>query len=130
MILQTTLSLAAAGAIINQWLALRVGGLRRTASVLHGDGGNELLARRIRAQLNFAENTPFVLILSALIEMSGKGGRWLAFVGAAYMLARVAHGFGMDRPTVNPLRMLGYLVTVLVLVGLSAVAVLVALGTM
>lgn len=128
MILQTTLSLAAAGAIINQWLAMRVAAIRRNARILHGDGGNELLARRMRAQINYVENTVFVLILCALIEISGKGGRWLAFVGAAYMLARVAHGFGMDKPVVNFARMAGYGLTVLTLVGLSAVAVLIALG--
>ncbi|WP_374414038.1 MAPEG family protein [Novosphingobium colocasiae] len=127
MILQTTLSLAAAAAIINLWLAMRVAAVRRSAKVLHGDGGDALLAQRIRAQLNYVENTVFVLILSGLIEMTGKGGRWLAFVGAAYMLARVAHGFGMDKAVVNPARMLGYLVTMLTLVGLSAVAVLIAL---
>lgn len=128
MILQTTLSLAAAAAIINLWLAVRTGRLRVSAKVLHGDGGNPLLLQRMRAQANFVENTPFVLILIAAIELTGKGGSWLAIVGSLYMLARVSHAFGMDKATPNPLRMIGFAATALVLLGLSTMAVLIALA--
>jgi Uncharacterized relative of glutathione S-transferase, MAPEG superfamily len=128
MILQTTLSLAAAAAIINVWLAFRTGKMRYSEKVLHGDGGNTLLMQRMRAQANFVENTPFVLILVAAIEMTGKGNTWLAVAGSIYMLARVAHAFGMDSAEPNPLRAGGFLVTALTLVGLSVVAVLIALG--
>jgi uncharacterized membrane protein YecN with MAPEG domain len=130
LILQTTLSLAAAAAIINLWLAVRTGKLRIDAKVLHGDGGNPLLLQRMRAQANFVENTPFVLILVAAIELTGKGGKWLAVVGSLYMLARVLHAFGMDRTQSNALRPIGFIVTILTLAGLSAVAVLIALGRM
>jgi uncharacterized membrane protein YecN with MAPEG domain len=82
----------------------------------------------MRAQANFVENTPFVLILIAAIELTGKGGTWLAIVGSIYMLARISHGLGMDRTTTNPLRATGFVVTVLTLLGLAAVAVLIALG--
>lgn len=128
MILQTTLSLAAAAAIINFWLMTRVGRMRHATKILHGDGGNEMLTRRMRAQANFIENTPFVLILVALIEMTGKAGTWLAVAGSIYMLARVAHAFGMDRSDVNALRGIGIGVTILTLLGLAVVAVLIALG--
>jgi uncharacterized membrane protein YecN with MAPEG domain len=128
MILQTTLSLAAAAAVINFWLGFRTGKLRYDAKVLHGDGGNPLLLQRMRAQANFVENTPFVLILIAAIELTGKGGKWLAIVGSIYMLARISHALGMDRTTTNPLRATGFVVTVLTLLGLAAVAVLIALG--
>lgn len=128
MILQTTLCLAAAAAIINFWLITRVGRLRISNGVLHGDGGNEVLLRRMRAQANFVENTPFVLILVALIEMTGKAGAWLAIVGSVYMLARVCHAFGMDSTKTNALRGIGIGVTILTLLGLSVVAVLIALG--
>jgi len=128
MILQTTLSLAAAAAVINLWLAIRTGKLRMSNKILHGDGGDPLLLQRMRAQANFVENTPFVLILIAAIEMTGKGGTWLAVVGSLYMLARVSHAFGMDSSTPNLLRGVGFLVTALTLAGLSAVAVLIALG--
>lgn len=128
MILQTTLSLAAAAAIMNIWLAFRTGRLRHHAKILHGDGGHPLLMQRMRAQANFVENTPFVLILVAAIEMTGKGGTWLAIVGSVYLLARISHAFGMDRADSNPLRGIGFLVTALTLIGLSTMAVLIALG--
>ena len=60
-------SAAAAAAIINFWLAMRIGQLRTREKISIGDGGNDLLARRMRAQLNFAENTPIVLVLIAAI---------------------------------------------------------------
>lgn len=128
MILQTTLSLAAAAAVLNFWLAVRTGSLRFRAKVWHGDGDNPMLLRRMRAQSNFVENTPFVLILVAAIEIAGKGGQWLAIVGAVYLLARIGHAFGMDLPEKSPLRAGGFIVTALTLLGLSIMAVLIALG--
>lgn len=43
MLLTTTLSLAAAAAIINFWLALRCGQVRAKAKISIGTGGNDLL---------------------------------------------------------------------------------------
>ncbi|HKT84942.1 MAG TPA: MAPEG family protein [Novosphingobium sp.] len=128
MILQTTLCLAAAAAVINFWLMVRVGRTRQATKILHGDGGNEMLGRRMRAQANFVEYTPFVLILAALVEMTGKAGTWLAIVGSVYMLARVVHAFGMEKTELNAMRGIGIGVTVLTLLGLAVVAVLIALG--
>ena len=130
MLLPTTLSLAAAAAIINLWLSVRCGQVRGKAGISIGTGGNELLERRMRAQLNFVENTPWVLILIAGIELAGKGGQWLAVVGGVYMLGRVAHGLGMDGTGLAKGRMIGTLITMLTLLGLAVVAVLVALGRM
>lgn len=130
MLLSTTLSLAAAAAIINLWLQIRVGNLRMKGKILYGDGGDEMLLRRMRAHANFVENTPLVLILIGAIELAGKGGMWLAVVGAIYMLARVAHAIGMDGGGVHRLRSAGALITMLTLLGLAGVAVLIALGRM
>lgn len=128
MILQTTLSLAAAAALINIWIGIRCGRVRSAEKIMHGDGGNELLSRRMRAHANFIENTPLVLILIAIIELSGKGGQWLAIVGAVFMLGRVCHALGMDNTAPGPLRMIGVLSAMLTLLGLGVVAVLIALG--
>lgn len=128
MILQTTLCLAAAAALIHLWLFVRVTRRRFAIKVIHGDGGDDLLFRRIRAHANFTENTPLFLILMGLVEMTGKGGTWLAIAGALFMLARVAHAFGMDNPGPNALRAAGMLVTLLLEIALAAVAVLIALG--
>lgn len=127
MLLQTTLSLAAAAAIINIWLTMRVGRLRMAGKILYGDGGDELLMRRMRAHANFIENTPLVLILTGAIELSGRGGTWLALVGAFYMLARVAHAIGMDGTRIWRLRTAGALITMLTQIELAVIAVLIAL---
>lgn len=128
MMLPTTLTACAAAALIAIWLVVRVGSLRRQFKISHGDGGNEALARRMRAQLNYVENAPFVLLLVAVIEISGKGGLWLSYVAAIFLLARVAHAIGMDSATVSRFRMIGVTVTLLTLLGLAAVAVLIAAG--
>lgn len=132
MILQTTLCLAAAAAVINLWISIRVGQVRHAAHVSVGDGGNELLVRRMRAHANFIENTPLVLILVAAIDLAGAGtiggGGWLAIVGAVYMLGRLCHALGMDGGTLEKLRGIGTLVTMLTQLGLAVAAVLIALG--
>ena len=130
MLLPITLCLAAAAALINFWLAIRCGQVRTKEKISVGTGGHELLERRMRAQLNFAENTPWVLFLIAGIELAEKGGGWLAYVGGANMLARVAHGIGMDGGKFEAGRGAGVMVTMLSQIGLAVVAVMIALGKM
>ena len=126
IVLPVTLCAAAAAAIVNLWLATRIGRLRLSGKVLHGDDGGGPLTRRMRAQLNFVENTPFVLVLIAGIELSGRGGTWLAAVSALYILSRVAHGIGMDADHPHKARQIGVIVTMLTLLGLAVAAVLIA----
>ncbi len=128
IVLPTTLSAAAAAALLNFWLSTRVAQVRRANQVPHGDGGVEALGRRMRAQMNFVEYTPFVLILCALIELAERGGLALTIVMAGYMLARVAHAFGMDGDGVPRARMIGIGVTFLVLLGLAVWAALISAG--
>ena len=147
LFLPVTLTAAAAAALINLWLAVRVGQMRGATKTIHGDdGGGPLtrrmramtktihgddsggpLSRRMRAQLNFVENTPFVLVLIAAIEITGKGAPWLAWVAGIYMLGRVAHGMGMDAETGTKPRMMGTLITMLTLLGLAVMATLIAM---
>lgn len=130
MILPTTLAMAAAAALINIWLAIRCGRVRGKESISIGTGGSDLMERRMRAQLNFVENTPWVLALVALLELAGKGGQWLAVVAAIYMLGRIAHALGMDPDGFAKGRMIGTLITMLTQLGLAVVAALVLLGMM
>ena len=130
MLLPATLSAAASLALVNIWLSMRIGRVRTTEKISIGDGGHDLLSRRMRAQLNFAENTPLVLVLMAAIEIAGRGGMWLKAVGAVYALGRVAHGIGMDGAGFGQGRMIGTIVTMLTLLGLAVVAVLVVAGVM
>jgi len=129
VLLPTTLCLAAAAAILNLWISIRVGQMRHAIKVSVGDGGDERLLRRMRAHANFIENTPLVLILIAAVELSGKGGAWLAVVGGLYILGRVCHALGMDGGAIEKLRGVGTLVTMLTQLGLAIAAVLIAIGT-
>ena len=123
ILLPTTLAMAAAAALVNVWLAMRIGRIRRAEGIGVGDGGNELLARRMRAQLNFAENTPWVLALVLTIELAGKGGQWLPVVAALYIVGRIAHALGMDGGSFKVGRMIGTAMTLLAQIGLALVAV-------
>ena len=128
MILTTTLSAAAAAALINLWLMVRCAKVRVASGIVHGDEGNPLMGRRMRAHANFIESAPLVLILIAAIELAGKGGMWLQIVAAVYLLGRIAHAFGIDQDKGNPLRAGGTIITMLALVGLAVVAVLITLN--
>lgn len=127
MILPTTLALAAAAAFINFWLMVRIGQIRHKANIYYGDGGSELLARRMRAQANFIENTPIALILIAVVELSSKGSWWLSILGAVFMLGRVTHGLGMDGGRFKLGRTFGALTAIVTQLGLGVYALVIAL---
>lgn len=130
VILPVTLCAAAAAAIINIWLSIRVGRMRTVHKISIGDDAGGPLTARMRAQLNFVENTAFVLILIAAIELSGAGGQWLAYVSGLYLLGRVAHGVGMDGGALAKGRVVGTAITLLTQLGLAVVALLAATGQM
>jgi uncharacterized membrane protein YecN with MAPEG domain len=122
IVLPITLTIAGAAAVVNLWLGARVSRLRLRHKISVGDEGNAQLACRMRAQANFIEYTPLFLILLGLIELARGSQTWLWAVAILYMLGRLAHPFGMDRPAPNRLRMIGILITWLVLVGLALYA--------
>jgi uncharacterized membrane protein YecN with MAPEG domain len=126
MILPVTLVIAAACGLLNLWLALRVSQRRMAKQVMIGDGGDSLMVSRGRAHANFTEYAPFVLVLMALVELARGDTPWLWGLGAAFVLARLAHPIGMDRPAPNPFRAGGIAVTWLVLAGLAGWAVVIA----
>ncbi|WP_375394003.1 MAPEG family protein [uncultured Sphingomonas sp.] len=126
MILPVTLTIAAAAAVINLWLAFRIVPTRLKDKVLVGDNDDLRLRSRMRAHANFTEYAPFVLILMGLIELAGASPFWLRIAGIAFVLARVAHGLGMDRTTTNPLRGGGAVATWLILALLAGWAIAIA----
>jgi uncharacterized membrane protein YecN with MAPEG domain len=125
IILPITLTIAAAAAVLHIWLAARVSQLRNRHKVSIGDGGNEALIRRMRAHANYGENLPVVLILLALLELAGGDARILWGAAILFILARLLHAFGMDRPQPSRLRMFGMMGTTLALVVLAGYAVLI-----
>lgn len=73
MILPVTLTFCGVAALINMWLAIRVGQARTREKVSIGDGGNDFVICRMRAHANYVEYTPFVLLLIGALELSHSG---------------------------------------------------------
>lgn len=103
--LPITLVLAGALALLNVWLSVRVGRVRMSEKVFVGDGGSELVLRRMRAHANFAENAPLTLLLVLLLEFAAGTSVWLWSAAGLFLVARIAHPFGMDGS--RPARMIG-----------------------
>lgn len=126
--LPVTLASAAALGAINLWLALRIVRMRVRDEVLIGDGGDDLLAGRMRAHANLVEYAPFVLVLLALIELARGSGVALGLTALIFVIARIAHPMGMDLRRSNLPRAGGAILTWLVLAFLVGWAALIAVG--
>ncbi len=122
MILPVTLTGAGIAALINMWLGIRCGQIRSREKISIGDGGNDALVRRMRAQANFIENAPFFLIILGLVELAAGTANWLWAVMAVFMIGRIAHGIGMDTDGSKG-RGIGMLTTMLCIVGLALYAI-------
>ncbi len=109
--LPITLTIAGAAALLNLWLSLRVSRLRFQHKVSLGTGGKDVVEKRMRAHANFTEYAPLFLILLGLIELARGPETWLWAAAIAFVLGRLAHAFGMDRPAPNALRIGGMLLT-------------------
>jgi len=121
MMLPIALTSAGAAALVNFWLSWRIAQIREAEKISVGDGGNMRLLSRMRAQLNFAEYAPVVLILIALIEAARGTHLWLWIVAALFILGRVLHGFGMDGWRFG--RTAGMICTAPIMIGLALYAV-------
>ena len=121
-----TLAAAALCVLVNFWLGWRIAQLREDYKVSVGDGGHELLLRRMRAQANFIENAPLRLILLGALELSDANQWVLATLAAIFILARVSHGIGMDGGKLQRWRMVGMAGTMPVNLALAAWALFLA----
>jgi len=119
--LPVALVTAGAAALLNFWLGLRIARLRISEKILVGDGGNPRMVARMRAQLNFAEYAPLVLILITLVELARGTQAWLWGAAFLFIIGRVLHAFGMEGW--RPGRMIGIASTMLTMLGLAAYAV-------
>lgn len=102
-------------------LGLQVSRLRRGNKVLFGDGDNIKLRSAIRAHANFAEYVPIIVLMVAMLEMSGMAAARVHLLMGALLVARLLHPLGMY---VGPrtlrfqiCRVGGIVLTILVLIG-------------
>lgn len=126
MILPITLTAAGCAALINLWLGIRIGQMRTKEKISIGDGGNDNLIRRMRAQSNFIEFTPIVLVLLGLVESASGTSTWLWVVAALYLIGRILHPLGMDADGFGKGRMIGTLTSMLTTLGLGIYAIVLA----
>jgi hypothetical protein len=106
-------------------LSVRVIQARRGRRVAVGDGGDEMLLRRMRAHGNFTEYVPIALLLMALAESLG-GWPWLLHAAGVVLVAgRIAHAYGVSEPREDfRFRVTGMVATlnVIGILGLTCVA--------
>lgn len=98
----TTAMYAALLALVYLALTTWVMAGRLAGNVLHGDGGDDTFAKRIRAHANFSEYVPLALILVGLLEMQGAGHGLVQGLSLALLIGRILHPFGMAAAPNSP----------------------------
>jgi uncharacterized membrane protein YecN with MAPEG domain len=126
-IVNITALYAAALALILIVLSVRVIAVRRRLRIAVGDGGDDMLARRIRAQGNFTEYVPLALILMLSSEVAGAPAWMLHALGVALVVGRATHAWSLSAHSI-PGRTIGMTLTFIVLVGGAVMAVAAAVG--
>ncbi len=96
MTLEVTSLYAGLLSLLLFFLSIRVIRRRRAAGIPIGDAGDLSLIRRQRAQGNFIEYVPIVLLLMALAEAQGTQVLALHFVGAVLLVGRIAHATALS----------------------------------
>lgn len=99
-------------------LSVRVSLARNATKISVGDGGNDFLLRRIRAQANFAEYIPLALLLLLGSELSGMSAWWLHGIGIAFIVGRLLLAYGMEYHSLYG-RIAGMVSTYTLMIGLS-----------
>ncbi|KFZ36232.1 hypothetical protein HR45_17765 [Shewanella mangrovi] len=88
-----------------------------------GDGQQPALIAAIRAQGNYVEYAPLVLLLLAAAEAAQLGALWLHIFGTIWLLGRLLHAYGMVKAEggVHLARLIGILSTWITLLSLSVI---------
>lgn len=106
-------------------LGLLVVDRRRVTKIGIGEGDDKKLRNRIRVHGNAAENVPLALVLLALCELTGTAPIVLHGFGAALVVARVLHAWGLSQSAgVTFGRFVGVFATWGVMIAMSVVLVL------
>lgn len=104
---------------------------RRKLKIALGDD-DLIIKRKIRAQGNFAEYTPFFLILLYMIEKNGTSFLTINILGVLFVIARIFHAYSLlkaekyvdGKITANPIwRVLGMVTTFGCIISVSMIAI-------
>lgn len=124
----TTAFYAAVLALIYVALSGWVVAGRLTGDVLHGDGGDRSLMKRIRSHGNFAEYVPLTLLLIAFLEAAGASGALVRTLLIVLVVARLLHPVGMLAPKNSAQQYAcrgGGMVATLSVMGVAAIALMI-----
>ena len=91
----TTSVFAALLALVYVGLAGWVIAARRNRNVLHGDGGDPDVQKRIRSHANFGEYVPLALLMIGFLEAGGASHTLVLSLVVVLLIGRLLHPFGM-----------------------------------
>jgi uncharacterized membrane protein YecN with MAPEG domain len=112
--------------VISIAVAFPAGRLRGQLGVAIGDGGNRDLLLAMRRHANFVEYVPIALILLVLLELNGVSKIAIHSLGAALVLARICHAFGIKAENIKSAgRAIGAAVSALVTLVASVWAIVI-----
>jgi uncharacterized membrane protein YecN with MAPEG domain len=121
---------AAIAALLMLILAVRVSLGRRSGKVGLGDGGDSVLARRIRVHGNAVEYVPLALVLLLILELNQTQPLLLHVFGCVLIAARVIHAFGLSGASgMSPGRAIGSALTWLDIAVMALLLIWQTLGT-
>lgn len=109
---------------------------RRKLKLALGDD-NIIIKRKIRAQGNFAEYTPFFLVLLYMIEKNGTSSMIINILGTLFVIARISHAYSLLKAEIyingqiaaNPIwRILGMVMTFTCILIVSLIAIKISLN--
>lgn len=89
-----------------------------------GDGGDTEMIVAIRRHANFIEYVPLAVILLALVELNGGSKTLLHALGAALLVARLVHPFGLDAKNLNKWRRIAGTAATLLVIAAAAITLL------
>ena len=78
-------------------LSVRVIKSRHAEQIALGDKGNRALQRRIRVHSNFAEYTPYALLLMLILELQGAWAWLTVGLGLFLLIGRCLHAYGVSQ---------------------------------
>ncbi|MEX0899398.1 MAG: MAPEG family protein [Gammaproteobacteria bacterium] len=115
---------AAILALLFVGLTLRVVRLRWKFRIGIGTGEERVLAKAVRAHGNAAETIPLALVLMLLVELGPVQAATLHWAGAALVVGRCAHAFGLSRHAgTSAGRMVGMFLTLAVVLFLAGILI-------
>lgn len=75
-------------------LSLRVIAVRGRVNL--GDGGDQVVLRRMRGHANFAEYVPLILLMMGFLELNQASAALLHGLGLTLVAARLLHGYALS----------------------------------